>query len=450
MNHFRLISIVLVTIINTISVFAKTAPILESKGCTNEKRAELNRKCDPYQSHLIYVNKKDIKIDEENYRKPVKNPPKPRLNKGLSLTDAVHNYIDKQLSIQESKEKREKYKKQKICYECEYIHLYLTQDKMSRVFGDFKDIAPYIMMDKNKKYFFILRTNSGTIVTKKIKKEEKDIKKKRKKIPKIKVSQILHKVKKGETLSGIAYKYKSSIKDIRDLNNMGNDAFIKVGDIIRVPAKEKLILSKREFNKIRSMMGKYRVQKGESLGYLSNFFKVKVSDIATINNFDRHRKLRIGEEITLPLTQNSINNLVDIRRIEKEMAERDRKRKAKLKAIRKYSKKLKYTKNNDFKHKIRVVATAYTSHKRQTDDTPYLAAWNNPIRPGMKIIAVSPDLIRKYGLTNGIRVKISGLPGIYTVRDKMNKRLRNHIDIYMGNNIRRALKWGRRRVVLYW
>jgi len=68
----------------------------------------------------------------------------------------------------------------------------------------------------------------------------------------------------------------------------------------------------------------------------------------------------------------------------------------------------------------------------------------------MKIIAVSPDLIRKYGITNGTKVKISGLRGIYTVRDKMNPRLRNHIDIYMGLDRRKALRWGRRRVILYW
>ena len=68
----------------------------------------------------------------------------------------------------------------------------------------------------------------------------------------------------------------------------------------------------------------------------------------------------------------------------------------------------------------------------------------------MKIIAVSPDLIRKYGITNGVRVKISGLPGTYVVRDKMNARLRNHIDIYMGTDRRRALRWGHRYVYMYY
>ena len=68
----------------------------------------------------------------------------------------------------------------------------------------------------------------------------------------------------------------------------------------------------------------------------------------------------------------------------------------------------------------------------------------------MKIIAVSRDLLTRYGLRNGTRVKIGGLRGFYTVRDKMNKRFKKRIDIYMGTNRRRALRWGRRSVTISW
>jgi 3D (Asp-Asp-Asp) domain-containing protein len=68
----------------------------------------------------------------------------------------------------------------------------------------------------------------------------------------------------------------------------------------------------------------------------------------------------------------------------------------------------------------------------------------------MKIIAVSRDMLTRYGLRNGSKVKIGGLSGYYTVRDKMNKRYRKRIDIYMGVNRRKALRWGRRSVMLYY
>jgi 3D (Asp-Asp-Asp) domain-containing protein len=101
-------------------------------------------------------------------------------------------------------------------------------------------------------------------------------------------------------------------------------------------------------------------------------------------------------------------------------------------------------------NKLSVCATAYSSHRKQTDNTPFLAAWNNKIRPNMKIIAVSRDLISKYGLGNGTKVKIKGLSGYYTVRDKMNKKHKKSIDIYMGLDHRKALCWGRQRTVIYW
>jgi len=131
----------------------------------------------------------------------------------------------------------------------------------------------------------------------------------------------------------------------------------------------------------------------------------------------------------------------------------DLRKKKKKKIRRKTSirnKKLYLKQRGRGKHKLRVTATAYSSHRAQTDSTPFLAAWNNRLRPGMKIIAVSRDLLSRYGLRNGTRVKISGLRGYYTVRDKMNKRFRRRIDIYMGLNRRRALRWGRRSVFIYW
>ena len=99
--------------------------------------------------------------------------------------------------------------------------------------------------------------------------------------------------------------------------------------------------------------------------------------------------------------------------------------------------------------KLRVTATAYTSSHSETDKTPYLAAWGNRLRPGVKSIAVSRDLLAM-GLRNGSVVRIKGLSGTYKVLDKMNKRWRKKIDIYMGTNRKRALRWGRRPVVISW
>lgn len=98
---------------------------------------------------------------------------------------------------------------------------------------------------------------------------------------------------------------------------------------------------------------------------------------------------------------------------------------------------------------LEVTATAYTSRAAETSGDPYLAAWNNRLTPGEKAIAVSRDLL-ELGLTNGVKVRIEGLPGLYTVRDKMSKRWKRRIDIYMGNNLKRARAWGKQRVRVSW
>ncbi|WP_043317640.1 3D domain-containing protein [Microbulbifer sp. HZ11] len=101
------------------------------------------------------------------------------------------------------------------------------------------------------------------------------------------------------------------------------------------------------------------------------------------------------------------------------------------------------------KKSMTVTATAYNSVEGQTDDDPWTAAWNNRLRPGDKIIAVSRDL-EKHGLTNGAKVKIEGLPGTYTVRDRMNKRYKNRIDVWMEEDIKKARKWGKKKLKIIW
>ena len=98
---------------------------------------------------------------------------------------------------------------------------------------------------------------------------------------------------------------------------------------------------------------------------------------------------------------------------------------------------------------LEVGATAYNSVAGQTDDHPWLAAWGDPLENGMKVIAVSRDLLQ-LGLERGTRVRIDGLAGEYVVLDKMNKRWERKIDVYMGDDVDAALGFGRRVVTIRW
>ncbi|WP_291328239.1 hypothetical protein [Desulfovibrio sp. UCD-KL4C] len=98
---------------------------------------------------------------------------------------------------------------------------------------------------------------------------------------------------------------------------------------------------------------------------------------------------------------------------------------------------------------MKVTATAYTSKVDQTSATPFIGAWGDRLKPGMKVIAVSRDLLKK-GLIHDTAVKIEGLEGKYLVKDKMNERWTDRIDIYMGLNTDAADEWGEREVVITW
>jgi len=96
-----------------------------------------------------------------------------------------------------------------------------------------------------------------------------------------------------------------------------------------------------------------------------------------------------------------------------------------------------------------VKASAYNSRRGQTDSTPSIGAWGDRLVPGMKAIAVSKDLL-EIGLRRGQRVRIAGLSGEFVVLDRMPSRWSQKIDIYMGHDVRAALRWGVRNVEISW
>jgi len=228
-------------------------------------------------------------------------------------------------------------------------------------------------------------------------------------------------VRPGDSLSRIAWIFKIDMQTIMLLNHIDKKDSLKAG--------EKLILPLPQDDIEAFLTGTYEVKEGDTLLGITKRFGIDPKRFAKENNIVNSADIYPGRVIILPL---------------KHLQEK--------KSVAKKSKKRTYPKfmKRFGKHALRVTATAYTSHCGQTDSTPFLAAWNNRLKPGMKVIAVSRDLIWRYGLKNGTKVRISGLPGIYRVRDKMNKRYRRRIDIYMGTNRRKALRWGRRSVVIYW
>lgn len=94
-----------------------------------------------------------------------------------------------------------------------------------------------------------------------------------------------------------------------------------------------------------------------------------------------------------------------------------------------------------------VTATAYNSLAYQTSSNPSITAFGDSLKPGLKYIAVSRDLLR-LGLKHNVPVKIEGLDGIYIIKDKMHYRWRKRIDVYMGIDVKAAKQWGRKKICI--
>jgi len=236
--------------------------------------------------------------------------------------------------------------------------------------------------------------------------------------------QIIHGkyiVVKGDTLSKIAKKFGLKTKELAKLNNFKSKSTLCVGQKLKLPFDQKMIDS--------IATAEYKVEDGDTLISIAKKFNLEPKEIVKFNDIKSNTRISRGKTIKLPFPYV----------LAKKKREATRGKGAKFNLVDGFGTR-----------KLRVTATAYSSHVGQTDSTPFLAAWNNRLRPGMKIIAVSRDMLTRYGMKNGTKVRIGGLRGYYRVRDKMNKRYRKRIDIYMGLDRRRALRWGRRSVVIYW
>jgi 3D (Asp-Asp-Asp) domain-containing protein len=98
---------------------------------------------------------------------------------------------------------------------------------------------------------------------------------------------------------------------------------------------------------------------------------------------------------------------------------------------------------------LEVTATAYNATPAQTSGDPNIGAWGHRLEPGMRAVAVSPDLL-DLGLGPEREIRIEGLDGTWRVLDRMPARWSRRIDLFMGQDIEAARAWGKRRVRISW
>lgn len=105
---------------------------------------------------------------------------------------------------------------------------------------------------------------------------------------------VVHKVKRGETLGGIAHRYGTSIRNVQRLNGLRNAHLIRMGQRLRVLAPNGP-RGGRSFAGDREQVVTHRVRLGESLSEIAAFYKTKVSFLRRINDIRDISLIRAGE-----------------------------------------------------------------------------------------------------------------------------------------------------------
>ncbi len=100
-----------------------------------------------------------------------------------------------------------------------------------------------------------------------------------------------HKVKRGESITKIAYKYSTTPNVILKLNRkIKNPNLIRVGDIIYVPCKKMQIPN----------FCIYKLKRGETLYALSKRFNLSLRYLVKLNHYLNPSKIRVGTPIRVP------------------------------------------------------------------------------------------------------------------------------------------------------
>lgn len=100
---------------------------------------------------------------------------------------------------------------------------------------------------------------------------------------KLKVTQ--YKVKKNETLSDIARRFKVSAESIAGSSGINPEVSILPGQILNIPNKHGLV---------------YKLKKGDTLAKVADYYKVKIDDIYSENQLEDYDLFKSGQKVFLP------------------------------------------------------------------------------------------------------------------------------------------------------
>ena len=103
----------------------------------------------------------------------------------------------------------------------------------------------------------------------------------------------IYKVVEGDTLYKIARNYNVNLQDIIDLNNLGNNSFLELGQTILLPqgATHNKVIIKKNIKLASKKVFYHQTSKSEDLSIISEIHKITKEEINILNNLNNTEKI---------------------------------------------------------------------------------------------------------------------------------------------------------------
>lgn len=108
-----------------------------------------------------------------------------------------------------------------------------------------------------------------------------------------------HRVRSGDTLSGIAKKYGTSVRAIMNANNLTNPNYLRVGMRLRISSSSKLVASASQASAGTDGVMEYVIRKGDSLYKIAKNYNTTIQTLKVLNGLSGSR-LYAGQKLLIP------------------------------------------------------------------------------------------------------------------------------------------------------
>ncbi|WP_122638594.1 LysM peptidoglycan-binding domain-containing protein [Romboutsia sp. Marseille-P6047] len=112
-------------------------------------------------------------------------------------------------------------------------------------------------------------------------------------------SVIYYTVQKGDTLSGIAQRFGTTVAQLASINNIQNPNLIYVGQVLKIYTSSRNIISRK-----KNFYRTYVVQRGDTLSGIAQRFDTTVDELVKLNDISNPNLIYIGEILKIPTTKN--------------------------------------------------------------------------------------------------------------------------------------------------